>query len=80
MSASNSLDQMTKWRDVQMRGVATMAAVQHAFDACRQPGVDKILAGRTDHPMVALRGIILDLFDGCWDSGFASGQDTKAPE
>ncbi len=62
--------------EVQLRAAAAMAAIEEAAELIVEARKKKIPYARVDNPSMTIRSILIDLFDGCWESGFSSGQDT----
>ena len=67
-----------KQREIHLRATAAMAAIEESVElivAARKAGLPY---SRVDNPSQVLRGLLLDLFDGCWDSAYASGEDSTS--
>jgi hypothetical protein len=72
------IHQLEKLREIQLRTTAAMAAIEESAELIIKARKDNIPYSRGDNPSMVLRGLLMDLFDGCWDSGYSSGEDRSS--
>ena len=61
--------------EIQTRAAAAMAAIEIA---AAEIASQQRKNASTLLPYHAVRGILLDLFDGCWDAGYSAGEDCRS--
>jgi hypothetical protein len=74
LKRQSQLNAISRRREIWLRANAAMAAVDASLEDIAEWRKEK-QPPSFDNPRNALRGVLLDLFEGCWDSGFASGEN-----
>ncbi len=64
-----------KVREVQLGTHAAMAAIEASVELIAPARAAGIPYARRDNSAQVLRGLLVDLFDGCWDSASSARED-----